>query len=60
MAKIIRHTVTVNSDAPTKVALELLADYLYKQGAIKIQTKWDSTLNIERTHYQVETVMPDD
>lgn len=52
--------MTVNSDVPTKVALESLTDYLYKQGAIKIQTKWDSTLNIERTYYQVETIMPDD
>lgn len=57
MSKVITYSSTLNSNAPLEEGLIALAKYLYKEGAIKVETKWDSELNIDRTCYKIDTVI---
>ena len=54
MAKIVTYRTTVNSQASLEAGLRALADYLYKEGAIKVETKWDPELNTNRTVYKID------
>ena len=57
MQKVITYSTTVNSHAPLEVGIQKLSDYLYKEGAIKVETKWDPELKTNRTVYSIEVVV---
>ena len=57
MAKIVTYRTTVNSQASLEIGLRALADYLYKEGAIKVETKWDPKLNTNRTCYKIDAMV---
>lgn len=54
MTKIVTYSNTVNSEASLELGIHTLADYLYKEGAIKVETKWDPELNTNRTVYKID------
>ena len=54
MSKIITYSTTINSNAPLEMGLRHLANHLFKNGAIKVETKWDPTLNTNRTVYKID------
>lgn len=39
MQKVVTYSTTLNSNAPLEHGLKAFADYLYKAGAIKVETK---------------------
>lgn len=57
MAKIVTYRTTINSQASLEAGLHALADYLYKEGAIKVETKWDPELNTDRTCYKIDVLI---
>ena len=57
MSKITTYSSTLNSNAPLGTDLKALAEYLYKEGAIKVETKWDPELNTDRTCYKIDVVI---
>ena len=57
MQKVVTYSTTLNSNAPLEHGLKAFADYLYKSGAIKIETKWDPKLNTDRTCYKIDAVV---
>lgn len=57
MPKIITYSSTLNSQAPLEYGLKALAEYLYKEGAIKVETKWDPELKRDRTYYKIDAVI---
>ena len=57
MPKIVTYSTTVNSHVHLEVGIHNLADYLYKEGAIKVETKWDPELNRDRTVYKIDVVV---
>lgn len=57
MRKIITYSTTINSDASVEVGIHNLAAYLYKEGAIKVETKWDPELQTNRTVYKIDVVI---
>lgn len=56
MSKITTYSSTLNSTASLEQGLKALSEYLYKEGAIKIETKWDPELNTDRTCYKIDVV----
>ena len=54
MAKIVTYRTTVNSNVFIEIGIHALADYLYKEGAIKVETKWDPELKTNRTTYIID------
>ena len=52
-----KFTVITSADTDLDKGLNLLANYLYKQGAVKIKTFWDSELNQNRIKYIIEAVV---
>ena len=54
MAKIVTYRTTVNSQASLELGLHALVDYLYKEGVIKVETKWDPDLKTNRTVYKID------
>ena len=57
MSKVTTYSSTLNSKAPLEEGIKALAKYLYKEGAIKVDTKWDPKLNIDRTCYKIDVVV---
>lgn len=57
MPKVITYSSTLNSQAPLEHGLKVFAEYLYKEGAIKVETKWDPELNRDRTCYKIDAVI---
>lgn len=57
MSKIITYSSTINSNASLECGLKALAKYLYQEGAIKVETKWDPELNTDRTCYKIDVVV---
>lgn len=57
MSKITTYSSTLNSTASLECGLKALAKYLYKEGAIKVETNWDPELNIDRTCYKIDAVI---
>ena len=57
MSKVITYSSTLNSNAPLGEGLKALGEYLYKEGAIKVETKWDPKLNTDRTCYKIDVVI---
>lgn len=57
MPKIITYSSTLNSNASLGEGLKALATYLYKEGAIKVETTWDPELNTDRTCYKIDVVI---
>lgn len=57
MSKIITYSSTINSNASLECGLNALAKYLYQEGAIKVETKWDPELNRDRTVYKIDVVI---
>lgn len=54
MTIIKTYSSTLNSSASLECGLKALAMYLYKEGAIKVETKWDPELNTDRTCYKID------
>ena len=57
MQKVTTYSSTLNSNATLEYGLKAFAEYLYKEGAIKIETKWDSELKRDRTCYKIDAVI---
>lgn len=57
MSKVITYSTTLNSNASLEYGLKAFAEYLYKSGAIKVETKWDPKLNTDRTCYKIDAVI---
>lgn len=57
MSKVITYSSTLNSNASLGEGLKALAEYLYKEGAIKVETKWDPELNTDRTCYKIDVLI---
>lgn len=57
MSKIITYSSTLNSHASLEQGLKALSEYLYKEGAIKVETKWDPELNTDRTCYKIDVLI---
>lgn len=57
MSKIVTYSTTINSSAPLEAGIHNLANYLYKEGAIKVETKWDPELRTDRTVYKIDVVV---
>ena len=56
MSIIKTYSSTLNSNASLELGLKALAKYLYQEGAIKVETKWDPKLNTDRTCYKIDVV----
>lgn len=57
MQKVVTYSTTLNSSASHELGLKAFAEYLYKSGAIKVETKWDPKLNTDRTCYKIDVVV---
>lgn len=57
MSKVITYSSTLNSNASLEQGLKALSEYLYKEGAIKVETKWDPELNTDRTCYKIDVLI---
>ena len=57
MSMIKTYSSTLNSHASLELGLKALAEYLYKEGAIKVETKWDPELNTDRTCYKIDVLI---
>ena len=57
MSTIKTYSSTLNSTASLECGLKALAEYLYKEGAIKVETKWDPKLNTDRTCYKIDVLV---
>ena len=57
MQKVTTYSSTLNSNAPLEYGLKVFAEYLYKEGAIKVETKWDPELKKDRTCYKIDAVI---
>ena len=57
MPKVITYSSTLNSNASREYGLKTFAEYLYKEGAIKVETKWDPELNTDRTCYKIDVLI---
>lgn len=57
MATIKTYSSTLNSTASLECGLKALAKYLYQEGAIKVETKWDPELNTDRTCYKIDVLV---
>ena len=57
MSTIKTYSSTLNSTASLECGLKALAEYLYKEGAIKVETKWDPELNTDRTCYKIDVLV---
>ena len=57
MQKVTTYSSTLNSNASLEYGLKALAKYLYQEGAIKVETKWDPKLNTDRTCYKIDAVI---
>ena len=57
MSKVITYSTTLNSNASLECGLKAFAEYLYKSGAIKVETKWDTKLNTDRTCYKIDVLI---
>lgn len=57
MQKITTYSSTLNSNASLECGLNTLAKYLYQEGAIKVETKWDPELNTDRTCYKIDVLI---
>lgn len=51
------YSSTLNSTASLELGLKALAKYLYQEGAIKVETKWDPELNTDRTCYKIDVLI---
>ena len=51
------YSSTLNSTASLELGLKALAKYLYQEGAIKVETKWDPELKRDRTCYKIDAVI---
>lgn len=51
------YSSTLNSTASLELGLKALAKYLYQEGAIKVETKWDPKLNTDRTCYKIDVLI---
>ena len=56
MSKVITYSSTLNSNATLEFVLKSLAKYLYEEGVIKVETKWDPELKMDRTCYKINAV----
>ena len=56
MSKVITYSSTLNSNATLEFGLKDLAKYLYEEGVIKVETKWDPELKRDRTCYKINAV----
>ena len=57
MSKVITYSTTLNSNASLEIGLKAFVEYLYKEGVIKVETKWDPKLNTDRTCYKIDAVV---
>lgn len=57
MSKITTYSSTLNSSASLEYGLKALAKYLYQEGAITVETKWDPELKTDRTCYKIDVVV---
>ena len=57
MQKVVTYSSTLNPNAPLEYGLKAFAKYLYKEGVIKVETKWDPKLNTDRTCYKIDVVI---
>ena len=57
MSKVITYSTTLNSNASLEIGLKAFVEYLYKEGVIKVETKWDPKLNTDRTCYKIDAVL---
>ena len=57
MSMIKTYSSTLNSTASLELGLKALAKYLYQEGAIKVETKWDPELNTDRTCYKIDVLI---
>ncbi|MEE1516163.1 MAG: hypothetical protein UF228_01025 [Lachnospiraceae bacterium] len=57
MSTIKTYSSTLNSTASLELGLKALAKYLYQEGAIKVETKWDPELNTDRTCYKIDVLI---
>ena len=57
MSTIKTYSSTLNSNASLECGLNALAKYLYQEGAIKVETKWDPKLNTDRTFYKIDVLI---
>ena len=57
MSTIKTYSSTLNSNATLEYGLKALAKYLYQEGAIKVETKWDPELNTDRTCYKIDVLI---
>lgn len=57
MPKVITYSSTLNSNTSREYGLKAFAEYLYKEGAIKVETKWDPELKRDRTCYKIDAVI---
>lgn len=57
MQKVTTYSSTLNSSASLEYGLKALAKYLYQEGAINVETKWDPELNTDRTCYKIDVVV---
>lgn len=57
MSTIKTYSSTLNSHASLECGLKALAKYLYQEGAIKVETKWDPELNTDRTCYKIDVLI---
>ena len=56
MSTIKTYSSTLNSTASLECGLKALAKYLYEEGVIKVETKWDPELKRDRTCYKINAV----
>lgn len=57
MSIIKTYSSTLNSHASLECGLKALAKYLYEEGVIKVETKWDPKLNTDRTCYKIDVLI---
>lgn len=57
MSKVITYSSTLSSNTSLECGLKALAEYLYKEEAIKVETKWDPELNTDITCYKIDVLI---